>query len=519
MDTNTYKTSENIPNTNVFIYKNKEFPFNLQFASVISPKIQRNQAKISKNLKIPLIEENENKINLSEACINDFIRILQNQNIVITNDNVAGLNYLSKEYEIAKLFERTDKYILDHNELLLKSYLYKVFDDETNKDIFEDTISQRFDEFVEDNDLYELPISSLHKIFQKSQMQNKINEDIQFKFLFKCLDKYGRPASLLFENIDFGNKKAEYITNLLNEKYSKIFDFHFINLEFLKSLYFQQDSMIKYEEQCNLKLLEKDKTIEIQNQQINELKQKIINQEEEFEKYKKIQKLKNIRVLNITPTKIYSNDKLIRNPINLDFIPTLNKEDIQIHVDSYNDAQITEIIKLNKDFLNLFDILIFNNGDERYKYINSDFHLFDLVEKFVQCRGWVMMMHDFNHGQYKNQNGQPYDMFSEDIWYKGTQPDQKAFKKCKFNQNKCGDLMRFPYTIDDDFEIAKTHETPMYDPQYKIIESSEYPQYHYYSENPEKRIADCSMGHDNRITDDEKKLLFNIIYRLSQLNK
>ena len=77
--------------------------------------------------------------------------------------------------------------------------------------------------------------------------------------------------------------------------------------------------------------------------------------------------------------------------------------------------------------------------------------------------------------------------------------------------------MSFPYKLDPEFDVAKTHETPMYDNQYQIIGSKEKPEYHYYSENSEKRVADISMGHNNQITPNEKKLLFNIICHLSQL--
>ena len=252
------------------------------------------------------------------------------------------------------------------------------------------------------------------------------------------------------------------------------------------------------------------------NFQLLELQEKIKQQERELQMYRQIQKQRNIRVLNLIPTKVL--DDKLRNPINIDFIHILNKEDIQIHVDTFNDTQVNDIIQLNSDFLNLFDVLIFNNGDSGGKYIKSDFHLYDLVENYAEKRGSVLMMNDFNTEKFKNQNNQPYNIFTSDIGYKGIHTCQPRFTKCRFDLQKCGDLINFPYLIGESFSIAETHETPMYDPKYKIIESYDDPQFHYYSENSEKRIADCSMGHDNRITNDEKKLLFNIIYHLSQLH-
>ena len=170
---NTFCSSDSLQNTNCFIYRSKEFPFNLQSASIISPKINRNQETMMKDIKIPLIEKDENKIKISENCINDFISILKIQNVDITNDNAAGLNYLAKEYEIEQLQKKTDKHILDHNELLLKVYSIKIFDDDENNDKYEEVISQRLIEFIDDVDLYDLPISSLHRIFSKSKEKKK----------------------------------------------------------------------------------------------------------------------------------------------------------------------------------------------------------------------------------------------------------------------------------------------------------------------------------------------------------
>ena len=79
-------------------------------------------------------------------------------------------------------------------------------------------------------------------------------------------------------------------------------------------------------------------------------------------------------------------------------------------------------------------------------------------------------------------------------------------------------VLKFPFQINDTFDVSPTHETTAYDSKYKIIESSD-GKYHYYSENSQKRIADCCIGHSFNINNNEKKLLYNIIYHLSKLNK
>lgn len=143
-----------------------------------------------------------------------------------------------------------------------------------------------------------------------------------------------------------------------------------------------------------------------------------------------------------------------------------------------------------------------------------------MLTKFRDNGGSVLFLHDFNIGEWKDKNGNPYDILKNDLGYNGLASDQwQLYKKCRFHPEKCGDLMKIPYKLDQNqvFDITETHETPSYNDEYKFIESSEYPKFHYYSENSKKRVADCSMGHNSNLSLFEKKLLFNIIYHLSQL--
>lgn len=65
---------------------------------------------------------------------------------------------------------------------------------------------------------------------------NQTNTDI-VQFLFKCLDKHGKPASVLFQNIDFSNEHIKFLHQLFSDEYSQKFDFHFINTNFHKTIY------------------------------------------------------------------------------------------------------------------------------------------------------------------------------------------------------------------------------------------------------------------------------------------
>ena len=112
---------------------------------------------------------------------------------------------------------------------------------------------------------------TLYRILNKYQSKQG-NKSISIDFLFKCLDKYETEASILFENIDFSVNQTKYV-NLLLTKYSKIFDFHFINWLLLKSVYDQQNEkiLIEIESQSNLKKCQ-DEMNQSFSQKITELK-------------------------------------------------------------------------------------------------------------------------------------------------------------------------------------------------------------------------------------------------------
>lgn len=60
-----------------------------------------------------------------------------------------------------------------------------------------------------------------------------MNSEI-IKFLFGCLDKYGKEASVLFSFINFENQSIEVVNRLL-KNYSDVFDFNMINSTLLKT--------------------------------------------------------------------------------------------------------------------------------------------------------------------------------------------------------------------------------------------------------------------------------------------
>lgn len=142
------------------------------------------------------------------------------------------MKYLADLYEIFDLIESTNQYITKHHsELAIEILCQNEFNKNLNTSTYEDIISEHFHDYIEDERIFNLKISTIYRILKKYQEKNgseKVssneNNNSFIVFLFKCLDKYGREASVLFSCIDLKEMGSEYL-NLLINKYSKIFDF------------------------------------------------------------------------------------------------------------------------------------------------------------------------------------------------------------------------------------------------------------------------------------------------------
>lgn len=107
------------------------------------------------------------------------------------------------------------------------------------------------------------------KYTQKNLNQDNSPEFIEF--LFKCLDKFGREGSILFDHVNIGRSCGTFLHRLLNE-YSEKFDFHFINDQQLRTIYDIESEIIQKTQ--NLKESEKTTKADIEalNQKLSELK-------------------------------------------------------------------------------------------------------------------------------------------------------------------------------------------------------------------------------------------------------
>lgn len=88
------------------------------------------------------------------------------------------------------------------------------------------------------------------------------NQIIQFFLklkLFNCLDKFGKPASILFSVIDFGEEKTEVVKRLL-ENYPKKFDFNLMNITLTKTVKNLTSEMITQKEEYSIMLKKMQET-------------------------------------------------------------------------------------------------------------------------------------------------------------------------------------------------------------------------------------------------------------------
>ena len=137
----------------------------------------------------------------------------------------------------------------------------------------EEIISANLLKFIDDERLLSLPIPVLYRILNGRQLNiNELNETEQtqvIEFIFKCLDKNGREASVLFTIIDFERAPIDIMHRLLYQ-YSDVFDFNLTS----KPLY---RTALELLSERNKMTLEVNKLSKNQSSEINELKSQISN--------------------------------------------------------------------------------------------------------------------------------------------------------------------------------------------------------------------------------------------------
>lgn len=235
------RVQEEIPETHYFVYKGQKFPVNFNLLFCISKFFQKNQEN-QEDKYINLIDkQSEDKFDIPDKIIQDFINYIHREPIEINDENVSILNYLATKYEIESLIKFTQEHINENQKDVIVQILAVNQNDPTiNTQSYEDFILKDLLYFIKDDRLLSLNFSILYRIL--SQYEDNTNDSL-IEFYFKCLDKYGQIASLLFSKVDFFKVKNEYMNRIMTE-YSKIFDFHFINSSFVRKMHEVENQLI-----------------------------------------------------------------------------------------------------------------------------------------------------------------------------------------------------------------------------------------------------------------------------------
>lgn len=217
---NTIQNKKVIPDTHIFIYKNKEYPFKFDYFKYASKYFSRNKTELKRTKEIQLIDtDTEDGIEITSSTINDFIQYVQGEQIEINKENAIQLHYLSNKYEITTLSESISKYIKKEEKEIVVELLYEQqYQQNIDTTIYEEMISSNLNKYLHDKRLYEIKIPILYRIIQKycQEHRNETNTQLN-EFLIEMISKKGRKASILFSDVYFGEKNEEILNILLNK--------------------------------------------------------------------------------------------------------------------------------------------------------------------------------------------------------------------------------------------------------------------------------------------------------------
>lgn len=270
-----------------FVYRGKYFPFDFHLFKQNSNYFYKNRAIIKNVENINLLnKDEENRIDFSDEVIQTFISICQKEFCRINLSNAIQLQYLSQKYEVSQLIAATSQYISQNRkELIFQTILFKsqlctekvsdtiISNYDTKSE--EDILVTNIDEFIQKDELLSLPISILDRIFHKyfncvKKSSEKVDNKEIVNFFFKCLDKYGTDASILFSYVDFKKQPIEVMNRLLND-YSNVFDFSMINSTLLQTTTMLVSDLVKMKEEYSNEFTEMRRMLKEQQKELKRI--------------------------------------------------------------------------------------------------------------------------------------------------------------------------------------------------------------------------------------------------------
>lgn len=236
-----------------FSFNNKLFPFDFELFKSNSSFFfkYKNQYEYVECINLFNDEEIECFKNITDEAIHDFICLCQNEKCQINGSDIFYIQYLAYKFEVTELTKSlTD--IASNNLINLdcKSFIFQnLYKNEgtnafpTLSGEFTDIIARNLMNFIIDDKIFDFPICILYQILYKyyTQFNNqsmikqgepnenkKDNDNKIIEFLFKCLKKYQKDASILFSLVNFKNANYQTIIKKLLSDYQKTFDFGLI---------------------------------------------------------------------------------------------------------------------------------------------------------------------------------------------------------------------------------------------------------------------------------------------------
>ena len=294
-----------IQNNKYFVYKGKKYIINFDVLVMNSNYFYKNKNKYENIELIQLLNDDESVLDIQEETIETFILSCSNKPFQVNNSSVIHLNYLSIKYDYPSLTNITNEYIEEHSEelvfqtLLFKIRMKKITENKVNGMNEIDTnneekiISKNICKYIEEEEggkeeeMLSLPIPVLYRIihnYYENNLNNQTNQSQKIiNFLFKAIDKYGKDASILFNNIDFHKENISVMNRLLKD-YSDQFDFNMINSTLLKTTTEITSEMNKKKEEIKYLFEDMKKEFEKQKKELIEIKEEEKKRIEEIER-------------------------------------------------------------------------------------------------------------------------------------------------------------------------------------------------------------------------------------------
>lgn len=259
------------------IYKKEKIPVDYELLAR-SSKYFYDKKESYKNIENIEISE---YFEINIESFKQFISCCQNEFIKIDNINVFPLYQLSVIYQVPELKQLTLNYIKSYQKDLIFqtiAFLKKVQNHNYNLDFDlkseEEFIANDFFQYVDNKEMFSLPIDVLYSILNNYNINiNNLNSEEQDKmvdFLFKCLDKKGKQASVLFLNLDLKNQRIDLLTKLVHH-YKDIFDFNMINSTLnINSIYESMNNLSALKIEYSKKFDELNNQMNIKNQELND---------------------------------------------------------------------------------------------------------------------------------------------------------------------------------------------------------------------------------------------------------